>query len=83
MNYTVLLCKNKVIGYSHGYGSLEYSCLTTDRRDPTKSATKLAGGELTCGNLNCSHFSKSRNTYPAFTQQCSLHTAYNKLTVPI
>lgn len=62
--------------------SLEYSCLMTGYRNPTKSAKKLAGGQFTCGNLCRCHFSKSLNTYPALTQRCSLHTADNKLTVP-
>lgn len=65
MNYTVPLYKNRVIDYSHGYGSLENSCLTRDYRAPTKPPTKHAGGQLMCGNLNCCRFSKSLNTYPA------------------
>lgn len=64
----ITLYKKKVTGYSHGYGSLEHSCLVTECRESSKSEkkkNKLAGGQLMCHKLKCSHFSKSLNTSPA------------------
>lgn len=80
MNYTALLYKKRVIGYSHSYGSLEHSCLVTECREPTKSAKKP---KTTCWRTACvpqaqvQPFQQELEHFPSSAPHtgCSYHTS--------
>lgn len=69
----ITLYKKKVTGYSHGYGSLEHSCLVTECRESSKSEKKKKTNLLE--DSSCAISSSAVISARAWTlpQQCSSH----------